>query len=423
MKRLLDSDSPLDNQAARSALISTGIIGLTVAIMKKGWGESYKVALPAGLAAALAMDYAVKRHTNHAAISASNTAAYNFLRNKPNKVDPKWLNQQMVMGFVSLGAAGYLGRFAYVARQAAQGMYDLTFQEPLLRLGDIIRLAEVIPPLIGGGAPALNLPEMPDMPMPDVPDAIKPPKRIIWSLLQHLVVVLLSVGLVNRDQMPYVRDALYGIFYQRLVRPIRTLINRYRHDTDRSDFNVLVENDIAFMFEQAQDDVITDLYSHNINLPDGPPLISVVENEHGQRVALTMNVDSSVQEIPLIHVPDQVVNNLAHTFQTNPQYGPAGTDTHIQNDVVESVLRGMISELRDDDSIDVAESTYLSSSDGGSTALPARIRGEHEPIPPGWTQAADGMYHSADGSRQFYEDNYDDLLAYIAYAEKTPSPP
>ena len=65
-----DPLKPLKDQAARNAIITSGIVGLTTAIMVKGLDIDIRhtVSLPVGVATAISLDYLVNYNRNKAAV-------------------------------------------------------------------------------------------------------------------------------------------------------------------------------------------------------------------------------------------------------------------------------------------------------------------------------------------------------------------
>ena len=54
-----DPLKPLKDQAARDAIITSGIVGLTTAIMVKGLDIDIGISLPIGVATAVSLDYLI----------------------------------------------------------------------------------------------------------------------------------------------------------------------------------------------------------------------------------------------------------------------------------------------------------------------------------------------------------------------------
>ena len=71
--------NPADDLAARRALISSGIVGLTTAILTKFMDVKLDVSLPVSVATAITLDFLVNRHQNRVGIDVLETEAGKYL--------------------------------------------------------------------------------------------------------------------------------------------------------------------------------------------------------------------------------------------------------------------------------------------------------------------------------------------------------
>ena len=116
----MDYRSPLDNQAARSALVSTGIVGVTATLVQQLWGKGPKVGLPIGIATALALDYAHKRYRNHRSVRTISAHARDLLRDSQPKnktkskawTDRTWYEEQLTRAWVATGGIALVGAYS-----------------------------------------------------------------------------------------------------------------------------------------------------------------------------------------------------------------------------------------------------------------------------------------------------------------------
>ena len=136
----MNFDSPLDNQAARSALISTGVVGLTAGLVKHFTGKGLKVGLPVGLGTGLLADYLYKRHKNHAAVRTMNDHSWAFMHQHVDKafgnvdsdprykgyIDRTWFEEQLTLAHVATGTVALAG--AYKAFRYVRSFYEVATQ-------------------------------------------------------------------------------------------------------------------------------------------------------------------------------------------------------------------------------------------------------------------------------------------------------
>ena len=71
--------NPADDLAARRALISSGIVGLTTALLTKFMDVKLNVSLPVSVATAITLDYMVNRHQNRVGLEVLETEAMRYL--------------------------------------------------------------------------------------------------------------------------------------------------------------------------------------------------------------------------------------------------------------------------------------------------------------------------------------------------------
>ena len=69
---------PIKDRAARSALISSGIVGLGTATLVKGFGMDLAVSLPLSVGAAISLDYIINVNRNKEAIRTLKSEANDF---------------------------------------------------------------------------------------------------------------------------------------------------------------------------------------------------------------------------------------------------------------------------------------------------------------------------------------------------------
>jgi hypothetical protein len=412
----MNPNSPLDNQAGRSALVSTGIVGLTSLIMKKFAGTSLKVGLPIGLGTALIFDYAVKRNKNHSAIRVANGAASAFLKGKEDehydkhqsaKRSDTWFSNQLVTAYVSLGSIAALGSYKFLTRQPAQLVHDI------LAITRPETIADIIDANRGPG------PALPDMPaIPELPGRFgaRKPQRYLLNSCQFLGVLLVSLHMLSLTQLDTVRNSLYDLFYVPLIDRIEGLF-----EFDAAELTTGARHHaIEKMMEEQIADVIGSFRTNpnqEMNLPDDISLVSIVEDETGTQMALSMHRDQA-REIPIVHLDDDQVSQLGAFYDTNPEFANQLEEQLLKEQIRQTVLETYAEH--DHPALDAPDSISTATSDV-SSGLPPRVRGPDEPIPPGWVQYEGGMYGNDDG-RMFVEDGFDDLLAYIR-DNPGPAPP
>ena len=420
----MNFNSPLDNQAARSALVSTGIVGLTAAIMKKVAGASYSIGLPVGVGTALLMDYAVKRNKNHSAIRIMNEAAAAYLRKDekghwlshqfPGR-DFAWFSNQLVTAYVSLGSIAGLASWRWIRRRGARVIRDtLAAQHRPLAIMDIVASAASSVGAAASSLPSFGSSHAEDG-LPDVPE-IRKPQRYLMNSCQFLGVLLISLGALQAPQLSVVRETLYNVFYLPLIDRIEALFEEDAAVMTPGERHEAIEK----MMEEAAIEVVDQFETHperELDLPD-VSLVSIVEDENGDQMALSMNRDQA-REIPIVHLEENQVAELGNFYDRNPQYAAGVADFFIEEQIRAAALSAdaeMAPTTTDGELSTIPEAPVVDddTSSGDSTGLPPRKRDATEPIPDGWKQYPDGMYSNEAGTRMFREDAFDDLLAFIA---------
>ena len=116
-----------DDGAARRALISSGIVGLTTALLTKQFGVKIEVSLPLGVATAISLDYAVnkrrverelKERNEH--ISVSRNLAGDFINQElgisawGTEYDSSLWRAQILTGTIGLLAGAYMRLGEYI---------------------------------------------------------------------------------------------------------------------------------------------------------------------------------------------------------------------------------------------------------------------------------------------------------------------
>ena len=406
----MNPNSPLDNQAGRSALVSTGIVGLTTIIMKKFAGTSLKIGLPVGLGTALIFDYAVKRNKNRSAIRVMNGAASAFLKGKEDenwekhqsaKRSNTWFSNQLVTAYISLGSIAALGSYRWMARKPAQLIHNI------VAITHPETIAEII---------YANLDDMPVVPELPGRFGARKPQRYLLNSCQFLGVLLMSLNMLSLVQLETVRNSLYDLFYKPLIDQIEGLFEFDAAEMTPGERHHAIEK----MMEEQAADVINSFETHpdqEMQLPDDVSLVSIVEDVNGDQVGLSMHRDQA-REIPLVHLDEEQVADLTSFYDTNPEFATQFGEQILQEQIRQTVLETYAEH--DHPALDHPDTISTATSDV-SSGLPPRIRGPDEPIPPGWVQYEGGMYGNNDG-RMFTEDGFDDLLAYIR-DNPGPAPP
>ena len=315
----MDFQSPLDNQAARSALVSTGVVGLTAALVQKVWGKGPKVSLPIGVATALALDYAQKRYRNHASVRTMNSHSWNYMHKQVEEkaqswVDRSWYEEQMTMAWVALGGAALAGAYKFYGYM--QGVRDIVVRNTAPTV--VSALVNTLP--LVASQDSIIQPPRNDGP-PQTFDARKAQSNL-KSTLVTIGVIYASLDLLMPDQIQSFANYLADLFIDYAIQPLTELFSDPPQDP-----HVLHERMLRIC-ENAQGAVLTQMCEAERNrdlqdeekLPEVPNIVGIVEDHRGERVAMTIDADGA-REVPLVHIDEQLSNQLMNQYSANVEPG------------------------------------------------------------------------------------------------------
>ena len=339
----MDFQSPLDNQAARSALVSTGVVGLTAALVQKVWGKGPKVSLPIGIATALALDYAQKRYRNHASVRTMNSHSWNYMHKQVEEkaqswVDRSWYEEQMTMAWVALGGAALAGAYKFYGYM--QGVRDIVMRSTS---PNIVGLLLDGLPYVSAAAAGIAPPRAEPPPEHMGFDARKA-QHYLKNNLVAIGVIYASLNLLMPNQVQDFANYLADLFIDYAIEPIIELF------TDPPEDSHVLHDRMLRICENAQGAVLTQMCEAERNrdmqdeekIPDVPPIVGIVENDNGERVAMTLDADG-VNEVPLVHINDQVSDQLLSQYSSSVEPGdqivlqPPSVATDLTQSEVESV--------------------------------------------------------------------------------------
>ena len=317
----MDFESPLDNQAARSALVSTGIVGLTATLVQKIWGKGPRVSLPVGVATALALDYAHKRYRNHQSVRTMNDHAWNFMRRNVEKkakswVDRSWFEEQMTMAWVAVGGTVLAG--AYAVHRNMSGVRAMVARNiPPTVVIDVLDSIGSRLPYVGRGAAAPRHVGPPD---PIGFDPIKATSYLNSNLLT-IGVIFASLHLLPHSNVMEFATYLSSRFIDVAIDP---LIELFTGPAARPEDPHILHERVLKICENAQGAVLSMLCEEERQrdldnapaVPEAPSIIGVVQDNHGNRVAMTLDVDH-VAEVPLVNIADEQAEQLRSQYSAN----------------------------------------------------------------------------------------------------------
>jgi hypothetical protein len=309
----MNFQSPLDNQAARSALVSTGIVGLTATIVQKVWGKGPKISLPVGVGTALVLDYAHKRYRNHKAVRTMNGHAWNYMRNQVEHakawVDRSWYEEQMTMAWVALGGVSLAGAYAFSRNM--RGVRDIIARN--IPTTVVVDLLENHLPYVRRGVPPPR-----NVGPPREFDPIKAQSYLRNNLIT-VGVIFASLNMLAPDQVQQFATWISSLFIDHAIQPLMELFTEGPEDP------ILIHERIMEICENASGAVLDDLCAAEAaqdldGLPEVPSIVGIVEDGNGNRVAMTLDRDQA-QEVPLVHIDGGMEEQLRSQYSANVEPG------------------------------------------------------------------------------------------------------
>ena len=106
----------LTNRAARSAIISSGLVGVTAGILTKGFNVDLAVSLPLAVATAIVLDYTINKKETEEAVQVLQEELKKFTGELSGSGDPtrSWFETQFLTAFLGLGWAATIALGKYI---------------------------------------------------------------------------------------------------------------------------------------------------------------------------------------------------------------------------------------------------------------------------------------------------------------------
>ena len=275
---------PVDDQAARRALVSSGIVGLTTVLMTKTLGVQVEVSLPVGVATAIALDYLINRNMDQAAATITRNAIGDFIKREMTgqATTRSVYEEQLLTGVTALlaGATIEIGRYM-VFGGGPTG----------LALGAAGRVGTAIA-TYGPAVPAL-----PDLigGLPALPGRLAGFAAAGWGIYSrtHLSRDLARFGMFLYDQ--FQRAPEQDIGDPNAVGNLQVWANQHAAEymAERPP-SIFVPDDVTS---------IEDLVDELPGVPSVSGRLSLFQREDGSEVALAWDNDAGpIREVAVIHI-------------------------------------------------------------------------------------------------------------------------
>ena len=297
--------NPATDLAARRALISSGVVGLTTAILTKTMKVNVEVSLPVGVATAIALDFLINRETDKTALKIAKNAVGEYIEREiagtPSRGSK--YEEQLLTGVTALlaGATIEIGRYMAFGGGATGYVVDQAN-----RAGTAIA-TRAATQLIHGG-------ELPDMfsSLQDVSGRLAGFAAAGW-------------GIYSRHQLS--RDlARFGLFlygeWQRAPEAGGAPVN-VQELANQHAFDYLAERPASIVVPSDATS-ISDLVDELPGVPSVSGRITLLQRPDGSEVALAWDNDgASAREVPVVRVDEDTLSRVSRSVgrqSSDPTY-------------------------------------------------------------------------------------------------------
>ena len=297
--------NPATDLAARRALISSGIVGLTTAILTKTMDVQVEVSLPVGVATAIALDFMVNRETDEAALQIAKTAIGDFIQNElaGTPASGTKYEEQLLTGVTALlgGATIEIGR--YMVFGGGPTGYAVAAAG---RVGTAIA---------GTAVPELGLPVLPDLisGLENVPGRLAGFAAAGWGIYSRnqLSRDLARFGMFLYDQFQRAPEENYGD---------PNAVGNLQVWADQHAADYLAERPASIVVPSDATS-IRDLVDELPGVPSVDGRLTLFQREDGSEVALAWDHDGApVREVPVVRLGRDTLSRVSRSVSSAPTY-------------------------------------------------------------------------------------------------------